>query len=51
VEEAAREGIRWGDRLEPDAATGAALEPAYVRYRALYPALREAFRAAGEGAG
>lgn len=48
VEEAAREGIRWSGRLEPDGPTARDLEPAYRRYRELYPALRDAFRAAAE---
>ena len=49
VEAAAREGIRWSGRLEPDAGAAPALEAAYRRYQALYPALRASFEAAGQG--
>ena len=49
VEAAAREGIRWSGRLEPDAGAAPALESAYRRYQALYPALRSSFEVAGQG--
>ncbi len=46
VEDAAREGIRWSAPVAPDAAARKAYDASYQRYRALYPALRDSFRAA-----
>lgn len=49
VEEAAREGIRWGAPVGPNREAAEAYESAYRRYGLLYPALRDSFHAAADG--
>ncbi len=49
VEEAAREALVWSDPTRAEAARGPAYQASYERYRALYPALKADFAAAGNG--
>jgi xylulokinase len=44
VEEACRDSVAHGERIEPDPSSSSAYRLSYARFRALYPAVKELFR-------